>query len=165
MKKTLLLLFPILLFSCNKDTFNSESAVFTLSGFTDTGCKEGAKAKGTMYHDVRGEYVNYKVKKGDDGGMHIYFDHVNSMFNCGSDKIWVETSKEGNTIRVHEIENSNAANCYCDHDIHFEVGALEKDDYTIMIHKNLHEAYLSEPYAQFTVKVTNDSKGKYTISE
>lgn len=117
-----------------------------------SGCKSGGAL--TRSADEQ-EYVEYEAI-GNDG---LYLKHVNAMFNCAPEALYVVAEVSGSSIYLKEVEEGALANCICPYDLGCRVGPLtEYQEYTVFIVRG------SYVYLHFTVTYTKDVKGNVIIT-
>lgn len=94
-----------------------------------SGCKK------TLNYGTRTDSEDYFEYQAMDGG-YLYFKHINAMFNCEPEELYMLAEIVGNDIHVVEIENNPGANCICPYDLGCKIGPLtEGEEYTLHLHK------------------------------
>lgn len=140
--------------SCSSDTLQRGS--LPLSRLTDTGCKSEVLSRAMENHEETpgAESISLKAISHQKGSVTLQVKHLNAMFNCSSDKIWVKSDMEGKIIKIYEVENSVAANCMCAHDLSFELGPLAEGSYQVYLYHSVKEPQEGDFSTHFTVNVS-----------
>ena len=90
-----------------------------------SGCKSMSKTRAVSAFEYQAE----------DGG-YLYFRHVNAMFNCEPDELYMIAEVIGNEIYVVEVEKNPKANCVCPYDLFCKIGPLtEGQNYRLHLNR------------------------------
>ncbi len=140
-----------------EDNSTAENVPFTLRTHSHSGCKSNTEiSKTTARKSAPGneEYVEYE---GRENG-YIYICHLNSVFNCGTEKIGVDISLSGDTIHLSErMEEGLYWRCQCPFDVMVDAGPLHDGIYTLIVGKE------GKDYAKATITYSATAKEKVKL--
>jgi hypothetical protein len=93
-----------------------------LRDFKYEGCKETSNKK---FYD--NEYL--RLKSNNSNCLEI--EHINALFNCNPDKIFVEFECGNDQLSFNENEINPKVNCICPYDLEWQTGPLESKVYSL----------------------------------
>lgn len=64
---------------------------------------------------------------------YLQIQHQKTMFCCGTEKIDIKVEIRNDTIYIQEIDLGPLTYCYCFHDLEFEIGPLNRNNYTLQL--------------------------------
>lgn len=64
---------------------------------------------------------------------YLQIKHQKTMFCCGTEKVDINVKIRNDTIYIQEIDLGPLTYCYCWHDIEFELGPLNNENYILYL--------------------------------
>jgi len=124
---------------------------------SSTGCKSfGAKDDTTVEQDC----IVYDY----DGSGNLSIVHVNDLFNCCPESLYIEVNVEDNVLTIDEYETDGLCDCVCLFDIGYQIVSLPPDNYTIIVNNvYYYGGYYNEEPIQFLVDFTGPASGEVCV--
>ncbi len=92
----------------------------------------------------------------------LYFNHVNSAFNCEPGKISAKIDISNSIITIEESQEKSDARCNCLYDIAYDLRHIEPKVYLITFVNPICKSMEAQPLS-FYIDLTQDTKGEFTI--
>jgi hypothetical protein len=91
----------------------------------------------------------------------LILNHINAAFNCCPDDLYCEFYLSGDTIHVHEFEESALCDCNCLYDLTMQINQVVPGVYKL----KFHEPYVgNQPMLFFELNLTQDTSGTFTVT-
>lgn len=124
---------------CDKNESTTDKDIKTIS-ITFTDCNSNTKSTDNYIPSLR--------LIGQSGDK-LLIKLINTEFCCGTDSISLSKDIVDNKIGIEIIDNGPFSYCYCPHDLEFEIGPLDYDDYDLTLIESVHAYSRDTFYVHF----------------
>jgi hypothetical protein len=153
-----LLVFAIILISCEKSQGDSQSMPIEGEVVSYTGCKEFKSTLQSGDYNSSTSCVTYTY---DSKSKKLSLKHINAGFNCCPGILYCNIQLSGDSIIITEFEEAQQCYCNCLFDLNIIATGVERENYIIKF---------DEPYCGdqekiiFSINLKTVTSGEYCVS-
>lgn len=114
----------LLLFMVSCETEFIKTEIFTVKNTDFTACLDNSKKLESNISSLSMQAIKDNYLK---------IQHHNTMFCCGTENVEINCEIRNDSIFIEEIDLGPYTYCYCLHDLEFEIGPLNKSNYTLQL--------------------------------
>jgi len=109
---------------CEKENSNSKPEELTIKNISFTDCVDNSMKSTKSFSCLN-------LKAVDDDYLQI--QHFNSIFCCGTEQLEINFELKEDTIFIQEVDLGPHTYCFCNHDLEFKIGPLQKGTYSLKL--------------------------------